>query len=73
MLVIGHPPPGPTAASGEGPALDLDKLAELRGLLQALYRALSEPREGTAGGPLLALSPNPAAGGVGPERARGEG
>jgi len=66
VLVIGHPPPGTTAASGEGPALDLDKLAELRGLLQALYRALSEPREGTAGGPLLALSPNPAAGGVGP-------
>ena len=66
MLVIGHPPPGTTAASGEGPALDLDKLSELRGLLQALYRALSEPREGTAGGPLLALSPNPAAGGVSP-------
>ncbi|HZJ53667.1 MAG TPA: serine/threonine-protein kinase [Myxococcaceae bacterium] len=65
VLIIGHRTPEHAAASAEAPALDLGKLAELRGLVQALYRALSEPREGMAGGPLLALSPNPATGGAG--------
>jgi Protein kinase domain len=62
VLVIGHRLPEP-AASAQVPLLELDKLAELRGLVQALYRALSEPREGMAGGPLLALSANTVADG----------
>ena len=64
VLVIGHAARATTAGPAEGPALDLSKLAELRNLVQALYRALSEPREAMAGGPLLALSPTPAAGGT---------
>jgi hypothetical protein len=64
-LVIGHRPPEPAAASSQPSVLDVDKLSELRGLVQALYRALIEPREGMAGGPLLALSPNAAPGAVG--------
>jgi len=64
MLVIGYRPPEPGAGSVQAPALDLEKLSELRGLVQALYRALSDPREGMAGGPLLALSPTAAPGTV---------
>jgi hypothetical protein len=71
MLVIGYRPPEPGAASVQVPVLDVDKLAELRGLVQALYRALTEPREGMAGGPLLALSPSSAPGAVGPSAPAG--
>ncbi|HET9036992.1 MAG TPA: protein kinase [Myxococcaceae bacterium] len=71
MLVIGYRPPESGAASVQVPVLDVDKLAELRGLVQALYRALTEPREGMAGGPLLALSPSSAPGAVGPSAPAG--
>jgi Protein kinase domain len=62
VLVVGQKQPQPTAAPAVVPALDLDRFAELRGLVHALYRALSEAKEGSAPGPLLALSPNPGGG-----------
>ncbi len=63
VLTIGRRAEEPGVAAPPSPAsgLDVDRLAELRGLVQALYRALTEPREGTAG-PLLALSPTPGSG-----------
>ena len=59
MLTIGRrrQEPGAVAAPSHAPASDVDRLAEMRGLVQALYRALTEPREGGTPGPLLALSP----------------
>ncbi|HVP59884.1 MAG TPA: serine/threonine-protein kinase [Myxococcaceae bacterium] len=64
LLTIGRraQPPGVVAAPLPAPALDADRLSELRSLVQALYRALTQPREGSAQGPLLALSPVPAFG-----------
>ncbi|HUM09408.1 MAG TPA: serine/threonine-protein kinase [Myxococcaceae bacterium] len=64
VLTIGRRPPesGVAAAPAHAPGLELDRLAELRGLVQALYRALTEPREGGTQAPLLALSPAPGAG-----------
>lgn len=65
VLSIGHRP-ADVGANAVAPAatLDLARLAELNGLVQALYRALSEPREPGSMGPLLALSPSPAVGGA---------
>jgi len=61
-LVIGRRAPAAEVSPSpvRAPGVDLDRLAELRSLVQALYRALTEPREGGAQGPLLALSPVPA-------------
>jgi len=64
-LVIGQRPAsadGP-AADARAPAIDLERLAELQKLVEALYRALSEPREGSSSGPLLALPGAPATAG----------
>jgi hypothetical protein len=65
VLSIGHRP-AQVAGSPAAPAatLDLARLAELNGLVQALYRALTEPREPGTMGPLLGLSPAPAVGGA---------
>jgi serine/threonine protein kinase len=65
VLTLGHRPgePAATAAPAPGATLDLARLAELNGLVQALYRALTDPREAGATGPLLALSPGLATGG----------
>jgi len=46
-----------TGAAPQAPALDLGRLSELSGLVQSLYRALTEAREAGSAGPLLALSP----------------
>lgn len=64
VLTIGRRRPESSVAAAPAPApgFDLDRLAELRGLVQALYRALTEPREGSTQAPLLALSPAPATG-----------
>jgi hypothetical protein len=65
VLSIGHRPAEVAASPAAPPAtLDLSRLAELNGLVQALYRALSEPREPGSMGPLLGLSPAPAVGGA---------
>jgi len=65
VLSIGHRP-AEVAASPAALAttLDLARLAELNGLVQSLYRALTEPREPGSMGPLLGLSPSPAVGGA---------
>jgi hypothetical protein len=67
VLTIGRqlaePAPAPSAV--RGPTLDLDRLAELRGLVAALYQALTEQREGFPG-PLLALGPTSATAGMAP-------
>jgi serine/threonine protein kinase len=67
VLTIGRQlqEPAPGQAAVRGPTLDLDRLAELRGLVEALYRALTEQRGGSTG-PLLALSPNAATGSMAP-------
>ena len=65
VLSIGRRPAEVAASAAAPPAtLDLSRLAELNGLVQALYRALSEPREPGSMGPLLGLSPAPAVGGA---------
>ncbi|HEY3586604.1 MAG TPA: hypothetical protein VGK85_05620, partial [Myxococcaceae bacterium] len=58
VLTIGHRAPAVAAAPAKAPALDLGRLSELSGLVQSLYRALTEVRAGNGTGPLLALSPN---------------
>ena len=64
VLTIGHRAAEPAATAAPAPAtVDLARLTELNGLVQALYRALTEPREAGATGPLLALSPAPMTGG----------
>ena len=63
LLTIGRRAPEPAVAPAPGAVLELDRLGALRDLLQGLYRALTEPRDGHAPGPLLALSPNPVVGG----------
>jgi hypothetical protein len=66
VVTIGRQLPEPPGqAAVRGPTLDLDRLAELRGLVEALYRALTEKREGSTG-PLLALSPTGATAGMAP-------
>jgi hypothetical protein len=67
VLTIGRqlPEPAPGQAALRSPTLDLDRLAELRGLVEALYRALTEQRGGSTG-PLLALSPSAATGSMAP-------
>jgi len=57
------------AASAQAPAIDLGRLSELSGLVQSLYRALTEGRAGNVSGPLLALSPNPGVGAMVPSGA----
>jgi len=66
VLTIGRQlaEPAPAPAPVRGPTLDLDRLAELRGLVEALYKALTETRQGS--GPLLALGPTGATGGMAP-------
>jgi hypothetical protein len=58
-VVIGQRPAAEgSVAPARAPGVDLERLAELRSLVEALYRAVSEPREGSSPGPLLALSPS---------------
>ena len=68
VLTIGHRAPETVGTSAPSPALDLGRLSELSGLVEALYRALTEPRWGSPG-PLLALSPNLATGAAVPSGA----
>jgi hypothetical protein len=65
LLALGQRPAETTATAPPAPGatLDLARLAELNGLIQSLYRALTE-REAGATGPLLALGPSPAGGAV---------
>ena len=63
VLTIGHRASDGAATPPAAAPLDLGRLAELNGLVKALYQALTEPREGNAG-PLLALSPALATGAV---------
>jgi serine/threonine protein kinase len=58
LLTVGRRAPEAAAAPAPSPALDPGRVSEVSGLLQALYRALTESREGIPG-PLLALSPSP--------------
>ena len=62
VLTIGRQAPERVPTPAQSPPLDLGRLNELSGLVQSLYRALTEAREGAVPGPLLALSPNPAMG-----------
>ena len=64
VLTLGHrtAETAATPARAPGAPLDLARLAELNGLVQSLYRALTE-REAGASGPLLALGPAPGTGG----------
>jgi hypothetical protein len=64
VLTVGQRPAATaaTASPTPGATLDLARLAELNGLVQSLYRALTE-REAGATGPLLALGPAAAPGG----------
>ena len=64
VLTVGQRPAATaaTASPAPGATLDLARLAELNGLVQSLYRALTE-REAGATGPLLALGPAAAPGG----------
>lgn len=61
VLAIGHRAPGAVGTPAASTALDLGRLSEMSGLVQALYHALTEPRQGSSG-PLLALSPTLATG-----------
>jgi hypothetical protein len=64
VLTLGHRPvEAATPEPAHGATLDLARLAELNGLIQSLYRALTE-REAGATGPLLALGPSPVIGGA---------
>jgi hypothetical protein len=60
LFTIGRraPQPGVSAAPSPAPGVELERLAELRDLVQALYRALTAAREGGTQAPLLALSPS---------------
>ena len=65
VLTIGHRPAAvpPALDPARTPGLDLQRLAELRSFLEALYRAMSEPREPGSQAPLLALAAPSASGG----------
>jgi len=67
VTTVGHRAPEVVATPAAAPALDLARLAELNGLVKALYQALTEPRDGNA--PLLALSPTLATGAAVPSGA----